>query len=172
MWSESLENFPYLLPYAKELKPKTIVHFGPGRSELVEAMAEAAGSRAASFNPAKDGEWTAAKARLLVSVDYLVSLPDDAIGPAIAHMAARAANAIIVIGAESADQPQGPSARDQDWWAERIGAHFEYLEPIRVRSKSDLAFKTWRSHDSNHLPHFMNFMREELKYKWRKIRGS
>jgi hypothetical protein len=109
---------------------------------------------------------------LLVSVDYLAHLRGDEIGPAISHMAARARNALIVIGAEPAEPQQRAAARDQDWWAERIGAHFEYLEPIRLRSKSQLAFKTWRSHDSNNLPHFITFVREELKYKWRRIRGS
>jgi hypothetical protein len=171
-WTARLENFPFLLPYVDELRSKTIVHFGPGRGELVEKFAQSAGASAVTFDPDGQTKWTAAKACLLVSIDFLDGLPAEDIDPTIAQMAACAKQAIIVIDLGHEDLLAPETLHDQDWWAERLGAYYPYLEPIRVRSKRRAAFKTWKSNESRQLLNFVIFVREELKYKWRKIRGA
>lgn len=176
----SVKNLPYILPHIDELKPKSIIDFGCGQSSLADELATATGARTARYDPAipqhsakPEGQFD-----LLVNVDVLEHIPEDELEPIIAEMAAFATNAIIVIdtGPAVLVLPDGRNAhvtqRDQDWWARRLGVHFPYLEPIRVRSKRRAAFKTWKSDDSRKLANFMIFLREELKYKWRKVKGA
>ena len=176
----SVKNLPYLLPLIDELAPKTIIDYGCGQSSLADELAKATGARATRYDPAipqysakPEGVFD-----LLVNVDVLEHVPEDELEPIIAEMAAFAKNAIVVVdtGPAVLVLPDGRNAHvtqhDQAWWAARLGQHFPYLEPIRVRSKRRAAFKTWKSADNRALRNFMIHVREEVKYKWRKLRGA
>lgn len=167
-----MNNLPYLLPYVDELRPRSIIDFGCGRSDLVDELAQAAGAEAVRYDPAipEHSAKPEGKFDLLLSVDVLEHVPEADIEPVIAQMAACAKKAIIIIDTDAPASPETQAIRrDRDWWAEKLGAHFPYLEPIRVRSKRRAAFKTWRSDDSRQLPHFMIFLRAELKYRFGKL---
>lgn len=176
----SVKNLPYLLPFVDELKPATIIDFGCGQSSLADELSRATGARATRYDPAipQYSQKPQGVFDLLVNVDVLEHVPEEELEPIIAEMAAFAKNAIIVIdtGPAVLILPDGRNAhvtqRDQDWWAAMLGQHFPYLEPIRVRSKRRAAFKTWKSDESRALRHFTIYVREELKYKWRKLTGK
>lgn len=176
----SVKNLPYILPYIAELRPKTIIDFGCGQSSLADELNKATGASAVRYDPAIPEFSTKPEGKfdLLVNVDVLEHIPEDELEPIIAEMASFAKDALIIIdtGPAVLVLPDGRNAHvtqhDQDWWAERLGAHYPYLEPIRVRSKRRAAFKTWKSDENRQLLSFLIFVREELKYKWRKIRGA
>jgi hypothetical protein len=173
----SVKNLPYILPLIDELKPSSIIDFGCGQSSLADELAKATGARTARYDPAIPEHSTKPEGKfdLLVNVDVLEHVPEEELEPIIAEMASFAKNAIIVIdtGPAVLVLPDGRNAhvtqQDQDWWAMKLGAHFPYLEPIRVRSKRRAAFKTWKSDETRAVQNFIIFVREELKYKWRKL---
>jgi hypothetical protein len=174
-----LSNLPYILPLIDEMKPASIIHFGCGQSSLADELAKATGARTARYDPAvpEHSNRPDGKFDLIVNVDALQHAAEDELGTMIADMAAFAKHAIIIIDADA--PPVIPGAgeapatlRDQDWWAERLGAHFPYLEPIHVRSKRGAAFKTWKSQESRALPNFIIYVREEIKYKIRKLKRA
>lgn len=174
----SVKNLPYILPLIDELRPASIIDFGCGQSSLADELAKATGARAVRYDPAipEHSVKPQGKFDLLVNVDVLEHVPEDELEPIIADMAAFAKHAIIVIdtGPAVLVLPDGRNAhvtqRDQDWWAAKLGAHFPYLEPIRVRSKRRAAFKTWKSDESRALLNFIIYVREEFKYKIRKLK--
>ncbi len=176
----SVKNLPYILPLIDEMKPASIIDFGCGQSSLADELAKATGARTARYDPAipEHSVKPEGKFDLLVNVDVLEHVPEDELEPIIADMAAFAKHAIIIIdtGPAVLILPDGRNAHvtqhDQDWWAERLGAYFPYLEPIRVRSKRRAAFKTWKSNESRQLLNFVIYVREEIKYKLRKLRGA
>lgn len=176
----SVKNLPYFLPLIDELKPKSIIDFGCGQSTLADELSAASGAPATRYDPAisqfsvkPEGTFD-----LLVNVDVLEHVPEEDLDPIIEQMAAFARNAIIVIdtGPAVLILPDGRNAHvtqhDQDWWAEKLGVHFPYLEPIRVRSKRRAAFKTWKSDDSRALINFMIYAKAELRHRWRKLTGA
>ena len=176
---EIRSQLPYLMPHVDETSAKNIVAFADPYSGLADELDKAMDARIVRYHPAfaEGGARPDGVSDLIVSLDALESIPESKLDSVIADMASLGAKAIIFVGAaKTADDAaiQGDAAvtqEDQDRWAERLGAHFPYLEPIRVRSKRRAAFKTWKSDDSRQLPNFMIFVREELKYQWRKLRG-
>ena len=168
----SVKNLAYILPLIDELKPASIIDFGCGQSNLADELAKATGARVARYDPAIPEHSTKPEGTfdLLVNVDVLEHVPEAELEPIIAEMAAFAKNAIIVIdtGPAVLILPDGRNAHvtqhDQDWWAMKLGAHFPYLEPIRVRSKRRAAFKTWKSDESRALTNFVIFVRENIKH--------
>lgn len=176
----SVKNLPYILPLIDELRPASIIDFGCGQSSLADELAKATGARTVRYDPAipEHSVKPQGKFDLLVNVDVLEHVPEDELEPIIADMAAFATNAIIIIdtGPAVLILPDGRNAHvtqhDQDWWAAKLGAHFPYLEAIRVRSKRRAAFKTWRSREGRGLTNLTIFLREEIKYKLRKLKGA
>jgi len=176
----SVKNLPYFLPLIDELKPKSIIDFGCGQSTLADELSAASGAPATRYDPAipQYSQKPEGKFDLLINVDVLEHIPEDELEPIIAEMAGFAKHAIIVIdtGPAVLILPDGRNAhvtqQDQDWWAERLGKHFPYLEPIRVRSKRRAAFKTWKSDDSRALINFMIWAKAEMRHRWRKITGK
>ncbi|MBX3497661.1 MAG: hypothetical protein KF769_15615 [Parvibaculum sp.] len=175
----SVKNLPYLLPLVDELKPASIVDYGCGQSTLIEELKHATGARVARYDPAipqysvrPDGRF-----ELLVNVDVLEHIPEDALDAVIAEMASLAENAIIVIDTGPAVLllPDGRNAHvtqhDGAWWEQRLRPHFPYLESFRVRSNRRAAFKTWKSHDGRALKNFLIFLKAEIAYRIRKVTG-
>ncbi|MBX9758621.1 MAG: class I SAM-dependent methyltransferase [Beijerinckiaceae bacterium] len=172
----SVKNLPYILPLIDELKPASIIDFGCGQSSLADELAKATGARTVRYDPAipQHSVKPEGKFDLLVNVDVLEHVPEDELEPIIADMAAFAKDALIIIdmGPAVLILPDGRNAHvtqhDQDWWAMKLGAHFPYLEPIRVRSKRRAAFKTWKSPPGRGLTNLMIYLREEVKYHIRR----
>lgn len=175
----SVKNLPYLLPLVDELKPASIIDFGCGQSTLVDELKRATGARAARYDPAipQYSVRPEGKFDLLVNVDVLEHVPEDELEPIIAEMAAFAKNAIIIVdmGPAVLILPDGRNAHvtqhDAQWWKQRLGTHFPYLEPIRVRSRRRAAFKTWKSGEARTLRNFLIFLKAEAIYRLRKLTG-
>ena len=173
----SVKNLPYFLPLIDELKPRSIIDFGCGQSTLADELSAASGAPAIRYDPAipEFSQKPDGKFDLLINVDVLEHVPEDELEPIIAEMAAFAKNAIIVIdtGPAVLILPDGRNAHvrqhDQDWWAEKLGPHFPYLEPIPLYRGRGIAFKTWRSHESRALPNFIIWMKAMARGYWRRI---
>ena len=176
----SVKNLPYFMPLIDELKPRSIIDFGCGQSTLADELSAASGAPAIRYDPAIPEYSTKPEGKfdLLVNVDVLEHVPEDELEPIIAEMETYTKNAIIVIdtGPAVLILPDGRNAHvtqhDQDWWAERLGKYFPYLEPIRVRSKRRVAFKTWKSDESRAMINFVIWAKAEARYRWRKITGK
>lgn len=175
----SVKNLPYLLPLLDDLKPASIIDFGCGQSTLADELQRATGARIARYDPAipKYSVRPEGKFDLLVNVDVLEHVPEDELEPIIADMAALARNAIIIVdmGPAVLILPDGRNAhvtqQNEEWWKQRLGTHFPYLEPIRVRSRRRAAFKTWKTREARPLRHFLIFLKAEIIYRLRKITG-
>lgn len=174
----SVKNLPYMLPLVDELGPTSIIDFGCGQSRLADALREATGARVARYDPAIPQHSVKPEGTfdLLTNVDVLEHVPEEELDALIAEMAAFAKNAIIVIdtGPAVLILPDGRNAHitqhDAAWWAERLGRHFGYLEPVRMRSKRRAAFKTWPSKPGRGLRNLTIFLREEIKHRLVKLK--
>ena len=97
--TSSIKKAPYILPYIQLLKARSVIDYGCGQSSLAEFISERCGAKVTRYDPAIPAYDQQPKGRfdLLINIDVLEHLPEDAIDGAIAAMAALSDKAIIII---------------------------------------------------------------------------
>lgn len=143
---------PFMLPQVLALRPRSIVDYGCGKSDLARSIAAKAGiGTVAMYDPAIPTR--AEKPReifdLLINVDVLEHVPDEEIDAVVAEMASMARDALIVVDTRPAKflLSDGTNAHvslhDEAWWLERLRKSFPTLRPVRIRRKGRVGFKTF-----------------------------
>lgn len=145
-------SLPFILPHLLALRPRSLVDFGCGQSDLGFRLARAA--RIASvhrYDPAIP-EFSArpgAFSDVLVNVDVLEHIPDEELDAAIADMASLARHAVIVIDTAPArlklsdGRNAHVSLHDEAAWEKRLKKSFPTIRPITIGRKSRVGFKTF-----------------------------
>lgn len=141
-----------LLPHILALKPKSLVDYGCGRSDLARLVGARAGiPDVAVFDPAVP-ERAVRPERvfdLLINVDVLEHVPDEEIDAVVAEMARMARQALIMVDTRPAKarlsdgRDAHVSLHDEAWWWDRLRRSFPTLRPIRAFRRGRVAFKTF-----------------------------
>ncbi len=147
----SVKKAPYILPYIQLLKPRTVVDYGCGQSSLAELISERCGVKATRYDPAIPAyeKRPTGRCDLLINVDVLEHVPEDAIDGVVADMAQLSDNAIIIVDTRPASTllPDGRNAhvtlRPVQWWMERLAGHYPHVRQIWVQRRP-ASFITWR----------------------------
>lgn len=143
---------PFLLPHILALRPRSLIDYGCGRSDLAARLGRKAAIPAvAGYDPgvAELSQRPEEIFDLLVSVDVLEHVPDDELDAVIAEMAGMAREAIIVIDTAPARTTLADgrnahvSLHDREEWLRRLKPHFPSIRPIRIRRHARVAFKTF-----------------------------
>jgi hypothetical protein len=145
-------SLPCLLPHILALRPRSLIDYGCGRSDLAVQLGRKVGiPRITRYEPAipEFAERPRESFDVLVCVDVFEHIPDDEIDAAAADMRGMAAHAILVIdmaptGKTLADgRSAHVSVHDQDWWLGRLSRTWPSLRPIAPLRPHRAAFKTW-----------------------------
>jgi hypothetical protein len=147
----SVKNLRFLRPEISLLRPRSILDYGCGQSQLLDQLRLGYPAELNRYDPA-----IPAYARkpetlvdLLINVDVLEHIEDRDLDPVLSEMASLARNAIIIIDTRPAKAvlPDGRNAhvtiRPHHWWRERLSRHFPRLYPLATARRSRAGFKTW-----------------------------
>lgn len=143
---------PCVLPHVLALKPRSLIDYGCGRSDLALRLARKASiERVARYDPAipELARRPSEALDLLVNVDVLEHIPDEEIDATAQDMAALAKHAILVIGTKTSGgrlsdgRSVHVSVHDEAWWLHRLSNAWPSLRPIAPYRKHRAAFKTW-----------------------------
>ncbi len=166
--ASTAENAPYLLPHIRELRPTSAVDYGCGESRFFEVLRHAGVTRVArydrtipAFSRRPQGFYD-----LLLSIDMLQGVADDDLDSVMADMARLARQAIIVVDTE---RDTSQTHRPGEWWQSKLQGYFPYLEPIRVRSRGQVAFRTWPTRATARPKLWLTFFTEERRYRLAKL---
>ena len=149
--ASSAKKAPYILPYVQMLEARSAIDYGCGQSVLADVIAERCGVRVTRYDPAIPAydKLPSGRFDLLINIDVLEHLPEDAIDDTLATMSSLSEKAIIVIDTRLAKTtlPDGRNAhltvRPPEWWRERLARHYVQVRPIWVKRRP-ASFVTWR----------------------------
>jgi hypothetical protein len=145
---------PFLLPHILALRPRSMIDYGCGRSDLAARLGRKAAIPAvAGYDPGVPhlSRRPDEMFDLLVNVDVLEHVPDDELDSVMAEMAAMARHAIIVIDTAPArtllsdGRNAHVSLHDGEEWLCRLRPHFPTIRPIRIKRHARVGFKTWEA---------------------------
>lgn len=146
-------HFPYVLAHVMALKPRSILDYGAGKSDIAVRLGRRSGSTFVyRFDPAipeisktPDGRFD-----LVVSFDVLEHIPEQEIDSALSEMARMADHALFVIDMRPSKHKTLADGRnvhvslhDVVWWHERLKRFFPGIMPFEIRSPRRATFKTW-----------------------------
>jgi len=140
----------FLRPHIRQLAPGSIIDFGCGQSRFLDDLQLDTGVSLHRYDPAipELSERPTGRFDLLVSIDMLEHVPDEAIDEVALDMASLCRDALIVIDMRPAKQilPNGENAHCSQhpaaWWQERLAPAFPRLIPIQGK-RGRAAFRTW-----------------------------
>lgn len=147
--SELMVNDLYDL--CRNLKPKSILDFGCGKSNLVDAIGERLDATAYRYDPAipQYSKLPVSSADLVINTDVLEHLDEAEVALVLADISKIGRNVFFNISIRPAQKvlPNGENAhatiRDAVWWERQVRQEFPRC--IRVQSAADeVRFVTWR----------------------------
>lgn len=145
-------SLPFILPHVLALKPRSLVDFGCGQSDLAFRLAQLSSiGRVGRYDPAIPAlsDRPTEGFDLLVNVDVLEHIPDEELDAAIATMASMAKDAVIVIDTAPArlilsdGRNAHVSLHDAAWWLARLRKSFPTIREIPIGRRSRVGFKTF-----------------------------
>ena len=149
--STSIKKAPYVLPYVQMLKAGTVIDYGCGQSLLADLVSDRCGVKVTRYDPGlpaydlrPNGPFD-----LLLNIDVLEHVPEEAVDGVIADMAALSDNAIIIIDTRPAvtTLSDGRNAhltlQPVEWWSDRLKRHYPHAQQIWVQRRP-ASFVTWR----------------------------
>jgi hypothetical protein len=147
----SVKKAPYILPYVQLLKARTVIDYGCGQSSLAELISERCGAKVTRYDPGLPAydERPNGRFDLLINIDVLEHVPEDAVDGVIAEMATLSDKAIIIIDTRLAATTlsDGRNAhltlRPPRWWKGRLARHYPDARRIWVQRRP-ASFVTWR----------------------------
>lgn len=142
----------YILPFVKEVAPKSILDFGCGKSALCEALAAEVGAKPIKYDPAipEISQKPAEQADMLINNDVLEHLPEADLDAVLAELRGYSNKALFTISTVLADVnlANGENAHctvhPPEWWRDRLVKHFGAAYQVPTRSDTACAFTTWR----------------------------
>lgn len=148
--STSIKRAPYILPHVRALKPRSVIDYGCGTSELWSMIKDCGVPLVHRYDPGIPSlSERPAPADLLVNVDVLEHIPEHDLDRVISDMASLASRAVIIVDHHKAKTilPDGSNAhatiRPADWWHERLAKHYPHVERINGVRRRPASFRTW-----------------------------
>ena len=172
------KSMPFVLPHVLALRPRSLIDYGCGRSDLAARLGRKATIPSVTGYDPGVAEFSHKPREifdLLVSVDVLEHVPDDELDGVMKEMAAMAHEAIIVIDTAPArtfladGRNAHVSLHDQTEWLRRLKPHFPGIRPIRIRRHARVGFKTFDA-DLSNAQHALVEMRERAYRLGTKVR--
>jgi len=141
----------FVRPQVLLLRPKSILDYGCGQSELLTALALGYPAELFWYDPAipSIASPPATQVDLVLNTDVLEHIPEADLGNVVSHMASLGRDALIFVDTRPARTilPNGENAhctvRSAEWWADFLRQFFPTLEPIRLLSRRRAVFRTW-----------------------------
>lgn len=147
----SVKNLRFLRPEIQLLRPRSVVDYGCGQSQLLELLGLDSPVKLTRYDPAIPEFSTKPDEvfDLLINVDVLEHIEEEDVDTVLAEMRWMCRDAIIIVDTKAAEKilPDGRNAhvtiRPHDWWREKISAHFGKLDSIATARRTRAGFKTW-----------------------------
>lgn len=146
-------HFPYVLAHVMALRPRSILDYGAGKSDIAVRLARRSGATFVHrFDPAIPEIAKAPDGRfdLVVSFDVLEHIPEEEIDTVLSEMARLADHALLVIDMRPSKHKTLADGRnvhvslhDVAWWHARLRRFFPDMLPFEIRSPQRATFKTW-----------------------------
>lgn len=174
------KSLPDILPHLIALKPRSLIDYGCGQSDLADIVSAKCGVELVGrFDPAIPmyAEKPEQTFDVLISVDVLEHVPDAEIDTVVKEMASFARDALIIIDTGPAKKflSDGSNAHvsqhSSEWWLERMKPSMPGLTAIHVRRRRRVGFKTWSAELPGALATWVRW-REAMAVQSRKIAGS
>jgi hypothetical protein len=170
--ASSIKNLRYFRPAIKLLHPMSVIDYGCGQSKLLDHLDLPYPVQTRRYDPAipeysekPDGIFD-----LLINIDVLEHVLEPDIDPIVEEMRSMCRHAILVVDTVPARLilPNGQNAhvtiKPKEWWAQKLGRHFNYLVPIRASRPWRAAFRTWDRPLRQEVAFRAMRVREELRY--------
>lgn len=174
--STSYKLLPHILPLIYELKPKSILDYGCGQSNLIQKLDINGDTRLYRYDPSINeiSDPPDQKMDLIINTDVLEHIPENDINDILEHIRDLSENVFFSISTVPAAQilPSGENAHctvyPKEWWENRIREYFPYIETVFSNRKRYLC-KTWSSKKSMFFSKKIIFLNQKIKYKFNKI---
>ncbi len=178
--STAIRNLRFIRPDIEILHPKSILDYGCGQSNLMDALKLGYPVETHRYDPAIPAisEKPACVVDLLINVDVLEHIEEEDLDEVIGDMRASCRNALIIIDmkAASAVLPDGRNAhvtlKPREWWQERLSRHFDHLEPVATARSTRAGFKTWSRSGMGDVRYYIKRLRETIRYYLRHMAGK
>ncbi len=176
----AIRNLRFIRPEIELLHPRSILDYGCGQSNLLDALKLGYEVERYRYDPAIP-EFAAKPdgvVDLLINVDVLEHIEEEDLDEVLGDMRASCRNAIIIIDMKEAEATlsDGRNAhvtlKPRDWWHERLSKHFDYIEPIATARSTRAGFKTWPRSGLQTGRYFIKRAIETVRYYIRRVRGT
>ena len=176
----AIKNLRFIRPEIELLHPQSILDYGCGRSNLIDALKLDYPVELYRYDPAIP-EFSAKPDKvvdLLTNVDVLEHIEEADLDDVIGDMRASCRNAIIIIDLKEAQTvlPDGRNAhvtlKPREWWRERLTRYFDYIEPIATARSSRAGFKTWARPGTQTGQYVIKRLNETIRYYAKRARGT
>lgn len=173
----SVKNLRFLRPEIRLLRPSSVLDYGCGQSQLLEALELGPEVALHRYDPAipafaaKPGK----PVDLLLNVDVLEHIEEADLDGILAEMRSLCRHAIIIVDTAPAvlHLADGRNAhvtlRPHAWWAEKIARHFGPLTPVGTARRTRAGFKTWARPSHDRLPYLALRAAETARYLQAKL---
>lgn len=176
----AIRNLRFIRPEIELLRPGTILDYGCGQSNFIDALKLDYPVELHRYDPAipEIAEKPEMIADLLTNIDVLEHIEEADLDEVIGDMRASCRNAIIIIDMSPAKATlsDGRNAhvtlKPRDWWHARLARHFDYLEPIATARSSRAGFKTWPRSGFDTARYVAKRMSETVRYYARRTQGT
>ncbi len=176
----AIRNLRFIRPEIELLKPATILDYGCGQSNLMDALKLDCPVKTSRYDPAiaAIADKPPGVFDLLINIDVLEHIEEDDLDEVIADMRTSCRNAIIIIDMKPAKailfdgRNAHVTVRPRSWWQERLSRHFDTLEPVATARSSRAGFKTWSRPNGSALAYSMKRIRETVSYYLKRLKGS
>ena len=147
----SIKNIGYILPHIESLSPISIIDYGCGKSALLDAIDVSSVVTKVKYDPAipEYDKLDPGPYDLLLNVDVLEHIPEEALDEVLTEMARISTNAILIVDTKPAKLKlsNGENAHvclhNHAWWQQKLEQYFGTLYAIKVRRSGRAAFRTW-----------------------------
>ncbi len=176
----AIRNLRFIRPDIELLRPCSILDYGCGQSNLIDALKLEYPVETHRYDPAipEISNKHEDVVDLLLNVDMLEHIEEKDLDEVIGDMRASCRNAIIIIDLKAAKAvlSDGRNAhvtlKPREWWYERLSRHFDHLEPIATARTSRAGFKTWSRSGSGNIRHFFKRLGETVRYYLKHLGGK
>ncbi len=171
------KNVPYVRPWLRQLRPRTVLDYGCGQSDLEKDFVPVGVKTFVKYDPAIPhlSEKPHGTFDCLLCTDVLEHIEERDLPAVIGEIRRYAPHAVLIVDTVLARQklPDGRNAhvtvKSKKWWQAEFQKHYDVVVPIRVRSRRRAAFVTWKVSPADRLAITLDTAREVLRYRINKL---
>ncbi len=171
------KNIPYVRPWIRQLRPRTVLDYGCGQSDLEKDFAPVGVTTFVKYDPAiphlankPEGTFDC-----VLCTDVLEHIEEKDLAEVIGEIRHYGPKAILIVDTVLARQklPDGRNAhvtvRSKKWWRAEFQKYYDVVIPIRVRSRRRAAFVTWNVSWPERVGIAVDGWGEVLRYRANKV---